>query len=229
MPIAAPQTSHIEKSCSSRRGAVSGKRGFYPLSGKRLFDALVSAAGLVLLSPLFLSIAMLSKLFSSGPVFYRQDRVGKGGRTFSILKFRTMQVDADKVGPHITVEGDLRITRLGRLLRFCKLDELPQLWNVLKGDMSLVGPRPEVPCYVAGYTEGQRLVLRVRPGITDAASLAYRHEEQLLAHHPDPERYYRQVVLCDKLELNLAYLDQISFGHDLSLILRTVWSIFFSV
>ncbi len=150
------------------------------------------------------------------------------GVLFSIVKFRSMRVSADKTGPGITVQGDMRITQFGRLLRLSKLDELPQLWNVLKGEMSLVGPRPELPRYVAGYTERQRGVLRVRPGITDPASLVYRHEERVLALHSNCERHYQESVLPNKLTLNLAYLERVSLRYDLLLILRTIWSVVLS-
>lgn len=228
MPATEPQAPRTENGCEPPRQALIKRSKFYRRSGKRLLDTVVSGLGLLLLLPLFVAVSVASKLSSRGPVFYHQERVGRGGQTFSILKFRTMQLDADKIGPGITVQGDPRITTFGRILRSSKIDELPQLWNVFKGDMSLVGPRPELPCYVANYTPQQRAVLSVRPGITDAASLFYRHEEQLLARHSDPERHYRQIVLSNKLELNLAYLDGISFSHDMVLLFRTAWSIFFS-
>ena len=207
-------------------GGVSLKRGFYMLAGKRIFDSVIAALGLVLLSPLLLLTVAISKLSSRGPIFYRQDRVGKGGQTFSIVKFRTMTVNADQTGPGITVRGDQRITTFGRALRSLKIDELPQLWNVVKGEMSLVGPRPELPCYVAGYNDLERNILSIRPGITDAASLLYRHEEQVLARASDPEKYYRNIVLPHKLTLNLEYLSRASFVYDLSLIFRTLGSLF---
>jgi lipopolysaccharide/colanic/teichoic acid biosynthesis glycosyltransferase len=202
------------------------KPGFYACYGKRCLDVAVSAAGLLLLSPLFLAIALLSKCLSPGPVFYLQRRVGKDNRDFLIVKFRTMIVDADQRGAGITVKGDARITKLGRYLRLIKLDELPQLWNVLKGEMSLVGPRPELPRYVADYSSRQREVLSIRPGITDAASLHYRHEESVLANSSDSEALYRKVILPHKLQLNVAYLNHMSFGHDIALIFKTLHSIF---
>ena len=202
------------------------KSGFYILSGKRLFDVGMATIGLAVLSPLFLLVTVAIKLSSRGPIFYRQERVGKNGQSFLIMKFRTMVRDADKVGPGVTAQGDPRVTKLGSWLRLFKIDELPQLWNVLKGDMSFVGPRPEIPHYVAIYTESQRRVLTVRPGITDTATLAYRREEDLIARHPNPEKYYRDVVLPHKLELNMQYIYRISFGYDLFLIFRTIQSIF---
>jgi lipopolysaccharide/colanic/teichoic acid biosynthesis glycosyltransferase len=194
--------------------------------GKRMLDAIAAAVGLLLLSPLLIILAALVKITSLGPVFYRQERVGLGGRVFRIVKFRTMCQDADRRGPAITSAWDLRVTTAGRLLRRLKLDELPQLWNVLRGDMSLVGPRPEVPRYVLAYSPVQQRVLSVRPGITDPASIAYRREEELLAGHADLDRYYREVVLPGKLNMNLEYLDRMSFIYDLSMLVRTMVAIF---
>lgn len=198
---------------------------FYATVGKRVVDLLVAATGLLLLSPILAVTVLLVKLSSRGPALYRQERVGRYGRTFRIVKFRSMFVDADRHGLAITAAGDSRITSIGRILRRFKLDELPQLWNVLKGDMSLVGPRPEVARYVESYSIAQRQVLAARPGITDPASIVYRHEETILERQPDPDRYYREVVLPHKLTLNLEYLRRVSFSYDLSLILRTAASI----
>jgi len=198
---------------------------FYAKTGKRVFDAVAAALGLLLLSPLLLVLALLVKLTSPGPVFYRQQRAGRHGKLFRIAKFRSMFDGSDQTGPTLTSAGDRRVTPVGRVLRRLKLDELPQLWNVLTGEMSLVGPRPEVPHYVESYSASQRRVLTVRPGITDPASIAYRQEEQLLGAQPDPERYYREVVLPEKLSMNLEYVDHISFAYDLSLVLRTTGSI----
>ena len=199
---------------------------FYASIGKRLFDVTVAVAGLVLLSPLFVILTVLVKLTSSGPVFYRQKRVGRNGHIFLIAKFRSMYADADQRGQSITCAGDPRVTPIGHVLRRLKLDELPQLWNVLQGDMSLVGPRPEVPSYVESYSSSQRRVLSVRPGITDPASILYRHEESILGCQTDPDRYYREVVLPDKLKINLQYLKCFSFSYDLLLVLRTMGCIF---
>jgi lipopolysaccharide/colanic/teichoic acid biosynthesis glycosyltransferase len=169
---------------------------------------------------------MLIKFTSPGPVFYRGVRVGKDGKLFHLFKFRTMVADADRLGPGITVVGDPRITPIGAWLRRYKLDELAQLINVLNGDMSLVGPRPEDSRYVASYTNEQRQVLSVRPGITSAASLVYRNEEQMLAG-PDWEKAYRTEVLPAKLAIDLAYLSQRTFFSDLLLILRSIFSMFY--
>jgi len=192
-----------------------------PDRARRALDVAASLAGLILLSPLFLLIAARIKLDSPGPVFYRAQRVGRGGVLFRLYKFRSMVAGADKRGPGITAAGDDRVTRVGRFLRRTKLDELPQLINVLTGDMSLVGPRPEDPRYVALYTPQQLKVLAVRPGITSAASLTYRHEEQLLAG-PDWEKVYREQVLPAKLAVDLAYLEHRSLRQDVFLILRTI-------
>lgn len=192
---------------------------------RRLLDIVASGVGLAVLSPLFVLIGLWIKLDSPGPVFYRAQRAGKDGKLFRLYKFRSMVADADKRGPGITATGDARITRVGRFLRRTKIDELPQLINVLKGEMSLVGPRPEDPRYVALYTPEQRRVLSVRPGITSAASLAYRHEEQLLSGE-DWETLYRTKVLPDKLAIDLAYLEQRTLVSDLKLIFRTIATIF---
>ena len=195
---------------------------FYARIGKRFFDAVVASISLLLLAPLLAVLALLVKAASPGPVFYRQERVGRDGKIFRIAKFRSMLVNADRLGLHITSAGDPRITRIGRILRACKLDELPQLWNVARGEMSLVGPRPEVPRYVNSYSAAQREVLAIRPGVTDPASIAYREEEKLLASQPDPERYYREVVLPHKLDLNREYLSRMSFCYDAYLLARTI-------
>lgn len=188
---------------------------------KRLFDVVLAALGLVLLSPLLLAIAAWIRLDSPGPVFFRQERIGRHGVPFRIHKFRTMVQGGQ--GALITVGADRRITRAGAFLRGAKLDELPQLIDVLRGDMSLVGPRPEVPRYVALYPDAMRdKVLSVRPGITDVASLEYRDEGALLARAADPEHEYVHVVMPAKLQLAAHYVDHASLAFDLRLILRTL-------
>ena len=209
----------------SRQG-VAFSQSFYVKYGKRALDLVSSALGLIALSPLFALVSCCIKLTTRGPVFYRQVRIGKDGRKFRILKFRFMVKDASENGLGITVSGDRRVTAVGRFLRSYKIDELPQLWNVLHGDMSLVGPRPELPIYVADYTQEQQLVLSARPGITDHASLAYRNEEEILAGHEDPEAFYRTHILPDKLTRNLAYLQSVSLRGDLRVISATVASSF---
>jgi lipopolysaccharide/colanic/teichoic acid biosynthesis glycosyltransferase len=190
---------------------------------QRLFDMVVAGAGLLLLLPLLLAMALWVKLDSPGPVLYRALRTGRGGTPFRLFKFRSMVVDADRRGPGITTAGDARVTKSGRWLRYTKVDELPQLLNVLRGEMSLVGPRPEDPRYVAFYTLEQRQILAYRPGVTSAASLAYRHEESLLTG-PYWETRYLQEVMPAKLAVDLAYMAQRSLHTDLQLILRTVMS-----
>jgi len=190
---------------------------------KRLFDVLVSAAGLLLLSPLLVCIALWIKLDSRGPVFFRQQRVGRFGAPFHIHKFRSMREDAPLAGPQITVGADPRITRAGHFLRRTKLDELPQLLDVLAGTMSLVGPRPEVPHYVAMYPPALRdKVLSVRPGITDPASIAYRDESTLLARAADPERVYIEQVMPAKLRYAAEYVDHMTLAGDVRLIGATL-------
>ena len=201
------------------------KRRKPQLAAKRAMDIAISAAALCVLWPVLLLIALAIVVDDPGPVFYRQVRVGRGGRPFRIFKFRTMVVDADKKGLSITVGRDSRITRVGAFLRKTKLDELAQLLNVLAGQMSFVGPRPEVPRYVELYTPYQRQVLLVRPGITDYASIAYRNENDLLAGADDPERMYIETIMPDKIELNMKYLREISPLTDVRLILRTVLAV----
>ena len=216
----------IETAAVNRTGTVTAAAdhpvGFYRRRGKRIVDFIAAGFALVVISPLMVLISVAIKLTSHGPIFYIQNRVGKDGRLFRIIKFRSMVVDADRKGPGITCAGDPRITGVGRLLRKLKLDELPQLWNVLRGDMSLVGPRPELPTYVATYDQRQRAVLNVRPGITDTASIAYRWEEELLSQQPSPDKFYQDVVLIRKLDLNLLYLAEMSFGYDCRLLFHTV-------
>lgn len=190
---------------------------------KRLFDAAASLVALMLLSPLFALIALAVKLSSGSPVFYRGERIGRGGKPFRILKFRTMHANAG--GPAITHGGDARVTPLGRFLRRLKLDELPQLMNVLRGEMSIVGPRPEAPEYVALYTDAERRVLSVRPGLTSPASLRYRNEAALLASDDWHERYVNE-IMRDKLRDDLNYIDTRTFVGDLRLITRTFLSLF---
>ena len=192
------------------------------LALKRAMDVLVSGGALLVIWPVLLLIALAIKIDDPGPVFYRQVRVGRGGKPFRIFKFRTMVVDADKKGLSITVGQDKRITRMGALLRKTKLDELAQLLNVFTGDMSFVGPRPEVQRYVDLYTPYQRQVLLVRPGITDYASIAYRNENDLLAGADDPERMYIEEIMPAKIELNMKYLREISPIADLRLIFGTI-------
>jgi len=190
---------------------------------KRVFDVAISVAALIVLAPLFLIVSVVVLLASGRPVLFTQERVGMDGRPFWLVKFRTMHREA-ATGLPLTGRGDPRVTRPGRFLRAAKLDELPQLWNVLRGEMSLVGPRPEVPRYVARYTVEQRRVLEVRPGLTDPASVLFRDEEALIGSVPEGQRetFYLETVLPKKLLMNLEYIDRASVPYDLALVLRTI-------
>ncbi|HEY3379146.1 MAG TPA: sugar transferase [Armatimonadota bacterium] len=189
--------------------------------GKRCFDLFWFGLGLLVIWPFLLLTVIIIKLDDGGPVFFRQERVGFRGRPFRMWKFRTMVVNAEALGRAITVGRDPRITRAGHWLRKTKLDELPQLFNVLSGEMSLVGPRPEVPRYVALYTLEQQRVLDVFPGITDPASIKYRDENQVLAQAADPDRTYIEDVMPEKIRINLAYAERASVAGDFGIILQT--------
>jgi len=195
------------------------------MNTKRIFDFCFALIGITILLPIFVAIAIWIKLDSPGSILFRQTRIGQFGREFTIYKFRTMVDNAEALGKQITATNDQRITRSGKLLRKYKLDELPQLFNVLKGEMSFVGPRPEVPQYVALYTGEQRQVLKVRPGITDLASIHFRNEGELLANVQNPEETYIQKIMPYKLELNRNYIHRASLGFDLMLILQTFWRV----
>jgi len=188
--------------------------------GKRAFDFVCAFLGLLILSPLLLVIAIAIKLTSRGPVFFQQERVGKNFRPFRIVKFRTMHEGLD--GPLITASSDRRVTEVGRILRRIKLDELPQLWNVLKGEMSLVGPRPEVAKYVEQFRDDYDEILLVRPGITDPASIAYRREDVMLASSNDPETKYVTEILPRKIAMSKEYVRTRTFFGDFVLIVRTI-------
>ena len=190
---------------------------------KRFFDVLASGIGLIVLSPIILILAIWIKLDSKGPVFYRQVRVGRYNKDFRIFKLRSMRVGADK-GSLVTIGGhDPRVTRSGYFIRKFKFDELPQLINVLLGDMSLVGPRPEVRHYVDYWTHEQMHVLDVRPGITDPASIKFRNENELMEKAEDPEKYYIEVIMQEKIRLYLEYVDKQSLFYDITLIFKTLW------
>ncbi|MFN6566926.1 sugar transferase [Dendronalium sp. ChiSLP03b] len=193
---------------------------------KRAFDLFFSLLGVAILLPLFFFIAIWIKLDSPGTVFFRQVRIGRFGREFKIYKFRTMIQSAEKIGKQITIANDKRITRSGRFLRKYKLDELPQLFNVIKGEMSLVGPRPEVPKYVALYTSEQRRVLEVLPGITDLASMKFHNESELLKDMNNSEHFYINEIMPRKLELNMEYITRFSLVFDLVIILKTLKRVF---
>lgn len=190
----------------------------------RCFDFLFSLVGLIILSPVFLLVALMIKITSKGPVFFKQTRVGKDGSDFKVFKFRTMHIDAEKRGL-LTVGGkDKRVTAIGYYLRRFKVDELPQLLNVVKGEMSIVGPRPEVRRYVEMYSQEQKRTLEVLPGITDYASIAYRNENDLLAHAEDPEEFYVKEIMPKKIELNFKYINDQSVEQYFKIITKTVFS-----
>lgn len=192
---------------------------------KRIFDIVASGCGLIILIPIFLVLAIWIKLDSDGPIFYRQVRVGRYNKDFRIFKFRSMRVGSDK-GSLVTIGGhDPRITRSGYFIRKYKLDELPQLINVFIGDMSIVGPRPEVRHYVNYWTPEQMHVLDVRPGITDPASIKFRNENELMEQAEDPEKYYIEVIMQEKIQFYLEYARHHSFINDIGLILKTFWVI----
>jgi lipopolysaccharide/colanic/teichoic acid biosynthesis glycosyltransferase len=194
---------------------------------KRIFDLIASGAGMILISPFLLAISVLIKMEDGGPVFYRGVRVGFGGKFFRILKFRTMVLNADRMGGSSTADDDPRINRIGRKLRKHKLDELPQLINVFLGDMSLVGPRPEVPHYVNMYTGEEKAILTVRPGITDWASLWNPDEGAILAGSPDPEKTYMEKIRPEKIRLQLKYVRERSFWTDIQIVFLTLKTIIF--
>jgi lipopolysaccharide/colanic/teichoic acid biosynthesis glycosyltransferase len=194
-------------------------------AAKRLFDIVAAALAIAVLSPVFAAIAVLVRLDSPGPVLYRGVRVGRYGRRFTMFKFRTMVVGADRLGGPSTASDDPRITRIGRWLRKRKLDELPQLINVLRGEMSIVGPRPEVPEYVERFTAQEQVILSVRPGMTDWASIWNADEGAVLAGSPDPERVYLERIRPEKIRLQLEYVRCRSLSVDLAIIWETFWVI----
>ena len=202
------------------RETLRHKRGFF--AAKRAFDVVASGAMLLLLSPVLLGLAAAVKLDSPGPVFYRQVRMTKNAREFRIFKFRSMVTDADRMGPLVTVGEDPRITRVGRFLRGTRLDELPQLLNILVGDMTFVGTRPEVRKYVEQYTDEMLATLLLRAGVTSRASIAYRDEAALLEAADDPDRVYVETILPEKMKYNLQYLERASVREDVAILIDTV-------
>ncbi|MBL8645210.1 MAG: sugar transferase [Rhodospirillaceae bacterium] len=194
---------------------------------KRLFDFFASLAGLAVLAPVFIAVAIAIKLSSPGPVFFRQVRIGRRGKPFRIFKFRTMTGEEPTAGPILTIGANPRVTPVGEVLRLSKIDELPQLINVVLGHMSLVGPRPEVPKYVEKWTPAQReAVLAVRPGLTGPASVKFRNQEEILARYANPEQAYETIVMQEKLAINAAYIKQATFMSDLKLIFQTLGLLF---
>ena len=192
---------------------------------KRFFDIFFSSIGILILLPLFAAVAIFVKLDSKGSVFFRQERIGRNFNPFRIYKFRTMTVDAEKKGPLITIDGDIRVTKIGRFLRKYKIDELPQLINVLKGEMGFVGPRPEVQRYVELYKRDYKYLLTIRPGITDPASIRYSKEEGVLSLSKNWEEDYIKRILPEKIKLSSHYVDNHNFLTDLRLIFKTIFKI----
>lgn len=191
--------------------------------GKRLFDIVATSVGLLVLFPLMIVIALVVSVGDGFPIIFLQERIGRNGVPFRIFKFRTMANSKELARRQLTVGDDPRITVVGRWLRRFKFDELPQLFNVLRGEMSLVGPRPEVPCYVEHYTEAQKAVLDLCPGITDPASVKFRGESAILAQYGDPEIAYLREVMPEKIRLNLEYAQRRTLASDVGIILRTLW------
>jgi lipopolysaccharide/colanic/teichoic acid biosynthesis glycosyltransferase len=190
---------------------------------KRLFDFIISLSILIIISPVVIFLALIIKVFSGSPVIYKQERIGIKGKVFKLYKFRTMFVNADKIGTSVTAKNDSRVTPVGRFLRRLKLDELPQLINVLKGDMSFVGPRPDVPGYADKLQGEDRIILNVRPGITGPATLKYRNEEEMLVKQENPDKYNAEVIYPDKVRLNRMYAQNNSFFKDMKYILMTIF------
>ena len=198
------------------------KNSKFNLFIKRLFDILASLFGILVMAIPMIIISIAIKLDSKGPVFFKQKRVKKNNKDFTILKFRTMVVDAPKLGMAITVGDDSRITKVGKFLRKTKLDEFPQLFNVLVGDMSFVGPRPEVRKYVDMYSDSDKDILKIRPGITDLASIKYRDESEILDKSDNPEKTYVEEIMPNKIELNKQYIENINLLNDIKIILQTL-------
>ena len=225
-PRSSVEARGLELADRSPEAAYAPRPTFYCRVGKRLLDTSLALVGLAVTSPLFLVCAVAIRLNSRGPVFFRQRRVGQHGRLFQIIKFRTMVDQADRNGLKLTASNDSRMTPVGKWLRKMKVDEIPQLVNVLKGEMSLVGPRPEVPEYVATYSSAQRKLLELKPGCTGLATLAFTDEEQLLASRSDREEFYLNAILPRKLDLDVCYSERVSFLRDVGLIFATLRQLF---
>ncbi len=191
----------------------------------RFFDFVISLVGILIIFPVFIIVTLLIRLNSPGPVLFTQDRVGRNNSIFRLYKFRSMVNDADRMGTSVTTGNDSRITKIGRVLRKTKLDELPQLWNVLKGDMSFVGPRPDVPEIVSNYTGDMKRILEVRPGITSNATLHLRNEEDLLSLAKDHDKAYEEIFVPAKVKLAMEHVDRKSFLFDFGILLKTVWAL----
>lgn len=200
-------------------------RGFYARVGKRIFDLLLSIPSLVILSPVFFFAAVLIKFETPGPVSFTQERLGREGRPFKLYKFRTMVKDASKIGPPITPANDPRITRVGKLLRKFKVDEMLQIFNVVKGDMSVIGPRPELKKYIDIFKDDYMEILKIKPGMTDYALIAFRNEEEVLSKFDNIEEGYMKEVLPAKIGLYRKYMNEISLATDIKIFFTTIWEI----
>ncbi len=200
-------------------------KGFYANYGKRIFDLLLSIPSFIILLPVFLIAAILIKLESPGPIIFTQERIGRGGSTFKLYKFRTMVQDAPKSGPSITKHDDPRITGVGKLLRKYKIDDLPQVINVIKGDMSVVGPRPELRKYVEAFQSDYNEILKIRPGMTDYALIAFRNEEEILCRFSNTEEGYVKEILPEKVKLYKKYIEEMGLPTDIKIFFSTIWAI----
>ncbi len=209
----------------SAKNSEGRTRGFYGRFGKRIFDLVLSIPSLVILSPIFLITAILVKLETPGPVSFTQERIGREGRVFKLYKFRTMVKDASRIGPSVTPANDPRITRVGKLLRRFKIDEMLQIVNVVKGDMSVIGPRPELKKYVNKFKKDYREILKIKPGMTDYALIAFRDEEKILGKFKDTEEGYIKEVLPEKMKLYRKYMEEMSFATDVKIFFKTIWEI----
>jgi len=199
--------------------------GFYAKIGKRIFDLVLSIPSLVILSPVFLLSAILIKIETPGPISFTQERIGRNGKVFKLYKFRTMVKDASKIGPSITPANDPRITKLGKLLRKFKVDEMLQIFNVVKGDMSVIGPRPEIRKYIDKFEDDYSEVLKIKPGMTDYALIAFRNEEKILSKFDDIEEGYVKEVMPEKIKLYRKYMGEMSLTTDVRIFFRTIWEI----
>jgi len=209
----------------SAKNSEDRTKGLYGRFGKRIFDLTLSIPSLIILSPVFLITAILIKLESRGPVVFSHDRVGHDGRTFKLYKFRTMVKDASKIGPSITSTNDPRITRIGRLLRRFKVDEMLQIVNVVKGDMSVIGPRPELEKFVDKFKKDYMEILKIKPGMTDYALIAFRDEEKILGKFKDTEEGYVKEVLPEKIKLYRKYIEEMGLATDIRIFFKTIWEI----
>jgi len=198
---------------------------FYLKYGKRIFDFFSSLIGIFLFLPFYFIIGILIKIEDKGPVLYKSKRIGQNFKPFFLLKFRSMIVNADKIGPLITKEKDPRITKIGKFLRKTKIDEFPQLFNVLKGEMSIVGPRPEVEKYISYFKKDYKKILSIKPGITDYAAIEFRNEEEILDKFENIEESYIKEILPQKINLYKKYLNEVGFITDLNIIFKTIWKI----